>query len=836
VVVVALMLAVGHADATTYYVDPAGDDAGPGTAAAPWQTIQHAAATLVAGDTVIVQPGVYSEAVSIGASGASGMPITYQGMAGAVLVTPDPTASLSAFDVQGGVGYVVIDGFEARGGYHETVFVRAGAHDISLRNCDLHDNRVGVWLDSVANVEVDGCQIHDNTSLGLRVSGTSQFVTVRNTVSSNNDDGLGCSGGADGFSIDGTAANVTFIDSQALANGQDGFDVQGDNIVVSGGASQGNTCTGIKVWQNARIENAIVTGNTTGISTTSTNNLAISVAIVNSTVADNTGIQLNLKNANGTPPTPYAVLVRNVIAYGPGKAIEALDAVELTEDHNILFRDDTTSGVLVIHKSDGTIVRYSGQKINSGLWTADSGQGVGTWAIAPDFVAPGSYQVTADSVVIDTGDPTGAPAQDRNGVARPQGNQFDIGPEEASFAVSNHRPWADPGPNRNSVEGSSVSFTAFGSVDPDGDALTYSWDFGDGTAPQAGYAVSHVFAVAGTYTVTLTASDGSLSRSRSALVTVAPAPTPTPSDTPTPTAGSLGSPTPTPTPTPRHDSVVHPVRPVRVTIRRGVTSVTKRLRVVVVNADVIPERELPGHVIQLLADEGTCPAGTLAGAPNFTPGASPPQDSALVKGGRRAVALVDLVINSDAFYSPGGNAPARCTMHFTAVGPGGDPTPENNVVDVEVEVTDRNDSNASLVPDPAILSVVPSTVRLRRGLLTLQRSVPVRITDTDPAGVAADSTYTVTVTVSDGTCAPGLVAGVDLDPITPGMQSTATLPAGRSVSGAILLQVDAAAFTSTNGFSPVRCVAQASISTAGDAMPGDDASNFVIDVVDANDL
>lgn len=833
-VVAVLLLAGGYVDAATHYVDPAGDDAGPGTVAAPWQTIQHAAATLVAGDTVIVQPGVYWETVSVAASGASGMPIIYQGMAGAVLVTPDPTASLSAFDVQAGVGYVVVDGFEARGGYHETVFVRAGAHDISIRNCDLHDNRVGVWLDSVANVEVAGCQIHNNTSLGLRISGSSQFVTVRNTLSSNNDDGLGCSGGADGFSVEGTAADITFIDSQALANGQDGFDVQGDNIVVSGGASQGNTCTGIKVWQNARIENALVTGNTTGISTTSTNNLATSVDIVNSTVADNSGIQLYFKNANGAPPTPYSVLVRNVITYGPGKAIEVVDAVLLTEDHNILFRDDTTSGVLVVHQGGGTIVRYSGQKINTGLWTADSGQGVGTWAIAPDFVAPGSYQVVADSVVIDSGDSTAAPAQDRSGIARPQGNQFDIGPDEAPAAVNNHRPWADPGPTRNSVEGSSVPFTAYGSVDPDGNALTYSWDFGDGSATQTGYAVSHVFALAGTYTVTLTASDGSLSRSRSALVIVAPAPTPTPTGTPVPAGGSLGS--PTPTPTPLHDSVVRAVRPVKVTIRRGVTSVTKRFRVVVVNADVMPQREVPGHVIQLVADEGTCPSGTLAGAPNFARGTDPPQDWALVKGGRRAVALVDLVINSDAFSSPGGRAPARCTMRFTAVGPGTDPTPENNVVDVELDVKDRNDGNASLVPDSAIRSVVPSAVRLRRGRLTLQRSVPVRVTDTDPAGVAAKSTYTVTVTVSDGTCPPGLVAGVDLDPRTPGLQSSATLPAGRSVSGKILLQVDAAASTSTNAFSPIRCVAQVSISTAGDAMPADNASHFVIDVVDANDF
>ena len=54
----------------------------------------------------------------------------------------------------------------------------------------------------------------------------------------------------------------------------------------------------------------------------------------------------------------------------------------------------------------------------------------------------------------------------------------------------------------------SVVFSAAGSSDPDNDPLTYSWDFGDGTAAGSGLAPTHVFQSAGTFTAQLTVSDG----------------------------------------------------------------------------------------------------------------------------------------------------------------------------------------------------------------------------------------------------------------------------------------------------------------------------------------
>lgn len=81
------------------------------------------------------------------------------------------------------------------------------------------------------------------------------------------------------------------------------------------------------------------------------------------------------------------------------------------------------------------------------------------------------------------------------------------GTDAAKISIAvNHPPSADAGGDL-ATEDLIVSLDGGRSVDPDGDALTYRWDFGDGSSA-SGALVQHAYAVGGTYPIILTVDDG----------------------------------------------------------------------------------------------------------------------------------------------------------------------------------------------------------------------------------------------------------------------------------------------------------------------------------------
>jgi ABC-type transport system substrate-binding protein len=70
----------------------------------------------------------------------------------------------------------------------------------------------------------------------------------------------------------------------------------------------------------------------------------------------------------------------------------------------------------------------------------------------------------------------------------------------------NSPPVVTPLTNRNIWAGSSGTFTA-SAVDPDGEPMRYTWNFGDGTPLQAGASTTHIYAKAGIYTYTVYVND-----------------------------------------------------------------------------------------------------------------------------------------------------------------------------------------------------------------------------------------------------------------------------------------------------------------------------------------
>jgi glucose/arabinose dehydrogenase/PKD repeat protein len=69
-----------------------------------------------------------------------------------------------------------------------------------------------------------------------------------------------------------------------------------------------------------------------------------------------------------------------------------------------------------------------------------------------------------------------------------------------------------------------VQFSSAGSSDPYGKTLSYSWSFGDGSAPATTADPTHTYTVGGTYTATLTVSNGTQNAVATTKVVVGPSP------------------------------------------------------------------------------------------------------------------------------------------------------------------------------------------------------------------------------------------------------------------------------------------------------------------------
>lgn len=196
--------------ATTYYVAPNGNDGSPGTLAQPWATIQHAANSVQAGDTVLVRGGVYAERVTLSVSGnsADGF-ITFQNypnelpiLDGTNLTVPDAYNGLFFLE---NISYVRIEGFELRN-YRSTqnwrtavgIHVRGAGSHIQLVNNVIHDIRstpsntsdahgIAVYgtqaPQSINNLLIEGNELYDLElywSEALVLNGNVEQFVIRN--------------------------------------------------------------------------------------------------------------------------------------------------------------------------------------------------------------------------------------------------------------------------------------------------------------------------------------------------------------------------------------------------------------------------------------------------------------------------------------------------------------------------------------------------------------------------------------------------------------------------------------------------------------------------------
>ncbi|HEX7078644.1 MAG TPA: PKD domain-containing protein [Candidatus Eisenbacteria bacterium] len=147
-------------------------------------------------------------------------------------------------------------------------------------------------------------------------------------------------------------------------------------------------------------------------------------------------------------------------------------------------------GFLVTSADPNGVATLTAAGLPLGATFSDLGDGTGAFQWTPGFDQAGAYAVTFTA------------------------HGTDGSSASATTAISvrdvNRKPVADAGGPYTAFAGTAVSFDGTGSADPDGNPLTYAWDFGDeetGTGPTP----SHTYPFHGLYGVALTVSDGRLS-------------------------------------------------------------------------------------------------------------------------------------------------------------------------------------------------------------------------------------------------------------------------------------------------------------------------------------
>jgi parallel beta-helix repeat protein len=245
-----------RAAADTYYVASDGSDGAAGTESNPWRTLQHAADSVSAGDTVFVGDGTY-RGFTINRSGTPSAWLVFRNAEGAhpQIDGGGATAHVVTFD---SVHDVKLWGFRIRGA---NAFLGAGVEvdfssNIGVSGNAISDNQdIGVHVYQSTNVNVMNNWIHDN-AIGIEVKyGGAGVRIINNRIYDNtsmviNDGAGGNDSGAVGVNFLKTSG-PTLAQGNVLWNnrarshdyGYDGgaWEIYGaSNVTITGNVSYNN--------------------------------------------------------------------------------------------------------------------------------------------------------------------------------------------------------------------------------------------------------------------------------------------------------------------------------------------------------------------------------------------------------------------------------------------------------------------------------------------------------------------------------------------------------------------------------------------------------------------
>jgi parallel beta-helix repeat protein len=506
-VIVSLVGVPSSAVAATLYVDQANancSNSGAGSAAQPLCTIGAAVAKTVAGTTVIVSTGDYSENVTPATSGTSSLPIVFTTGPGANVTVSGQThgftisgrswITVRSFNVTDTTG----DGFYVTGSSNITI---SGNHVSYCGQPVSGQTAKGIRLSGVTNSLVSGNLIDHNTDFGIYLTNGTTGVTVSGNVTSYNAQQF--QRAAAGIDSYGSSGN-TFQGNVSHHNEDSGIDFRGNaaNALVVDNVTYSNGDHGIDFFDSpgARIiSNSVYKNETAGIDVEGTSSGA--------TIANNIGVDNGINSLRTTS---------NI-------RVDSTSTSGTVLDYDIVFLHSGTDMIVwgsTTYTSLAAFVAATGQESHGiqadPLWEAPNAGDLHLLAGSPAIDSANSGASGQTSTDADGNPRVDDPATANTG-AGPRAYddrgayEFQTGPSPTPTPQPERPPVAALTVNPSSGTAPlTVTADASASTDTDSTPIaSYRFDFGDGAVvgPQAGSTATHKYALFATYTVTVTVTD-----------------------------------------------------------------------------------------------------------------------------------------------------------------------------------------------------------------------------------------------------------------------------------------------------------------------------------------
>ncbi|MEP7088976.1 MAG: PKD domain-containing protein [Nocardioidaceae bacterium] len=522
---------------TGLYVDKtvaACSDTGPGTADTPYCTIVKGVSQLQAGRTLFIGDGTYAETVKPLVSGTAAAPVS-------VTSWPGRSPVIGTGLVNGALvssrSYVVLSGLT----FSETV-----ADGVNVSS----SNHVTVSGNTVRGA---GEPRQGETAPGISVRSTSSSTVTGNTVDHNSDHGIYVTGSTSTGNL--VADNAASFNAEGWRRNANGIDVLGPGNTVLRNVVHDNEDSGLQFFtggnNNLAALNVSYRNGDHGIDDYG----VTGGRLIGNTVYRNCTSGINVEGTSGSYLVANNIAVDNAVypAYNDVSCARRAGNIGIwdsapastTVDHNLVWLSKTT------------FTNASGQEKPAPMYTYGSGYTTLAAMQAATHQEANGVQADPRFTSAATGDlrlSAGSPAEDRadSGVAGEQdtdllGNARVRDPSVDNSHASGPRPYDDLGAyelqppvlqrptaglTATPATGTAplqVNADASTSTDPQGQTLTYAFDYGDGTTSgtQTSPTTTHGYTTAGTYQLSVTVRDTSgLTDTATRTITVTTAPPP----------------------------------------------------------------------------------------------------------------------------------------------------------------------------------------------------------------------------------------------------------------------------------------------------------------------